>query len=69
MPPKYQNDEQRVMSFDTWCELNGFSRATGQRIVKRGDGPTFIQLSLRRKGVTYAENRRWQQSRTIKTAA
>jgi predicted DNA-binding transcriptional regulator AlpA len=62
-------DDDRVMSFDDWCNLNGFSRSTGQRIVASGKGPRFIQLSEKRKGVTVGENRRWQQSRVIETAA
>jgi predicted DNA-binding transcriptional regulator AlpA len=62
-------DDDRVMSFDDWCKLNGFSRSTGQRIIASGQGPQFIQLSEKRKGVTVGENRRWQQSRVIETAA
>jgi hypothetical protein len=62
-------DDDRVMSFDDWCNLNGFSRSTGQRIVAGGNGPRFIQLSEKRKGVTIGENRRWQQSRLIAPAA
>ncbi|WP_235939940.1 helix-turn-helix transcriptional regulator [Bradyrhizobium hipponense] len=59
----------RVLSFDDWCKLNGFSRSTGQRLIAAGNGPQFIKLSERRKGVTVAENRRWQASRLIETAA
>jgi hypothetical protein len=62
-------DDDRVMSFDDWCKLNNFSRSTGQRIIGAGKGPQFIQLSEKRKGVTVGENRRWQQSRVIETAA
>ena len=62
-------EDDRVMSFDEWCKLNCFSRSTGQRIVAAGNGPTFIKLSERRKGVTVAENRRWQASRLIEAAA
>jgi hypothetical protein len=62
-------DDDRVMSFDDWCNLNGFSRSTGQRIVAGGKGPRFIQLSEKRKGVTIGENRRWQESRVIEPAA
>jgi predicted DNA-binding transcriptional regulator AlpA len=62
-------DDDRVMSFIEWCELNGFSRSTGQRIIASGKGPRFIQLSEKRKGVTFGENRRWQGSRLIETAA
>jgi hypothetical protein len=62
-------DDDRVMSFDDWCKLNGFSRSTGQRLIASGNGPQFIQLSEKRKGVTVGENRRWQQSRIIESAA
>ena len=62
-------DDDRVMSFDDWCKLNNFSRSTGQRLIASGNGPRFIQLSEKRKGVTVAENRRWQASRLIDTAA
>jgi hypothetical protein len=37
--------------------------------IAAGKGPRFIQLSERRKGVTVGENRRWQESRLIETAA
>jgi hypothetical protein len=62
-------EDDRVMSFDDWCKVNSFSRSTGQRLVAGGEGPAFIQLSARRKGVTVGENRRWQASRLIETAA
>jgi hypothetical protein len=62
-------DDDRVMSFDDWCNLNGFSRSTGQRIVAGGNGPRFIKLFEKRKGVTIGENRRWQESRVIEPAA
>jgi predicted DNA-binding transcriptional regulator AlpA len=62
-------EDDRVMSFDDWCKLNGFSRSTGQRLIASGKAPQFIQLSEKRKGVTVGENRRWQQSRVIETAA
>lgn len=56
-------EDDRVMSFEQWCKLNGISRSTGQRIIASGKGPRFIQLSEKRKGVTIGENRRWQRSR------
>lgn len=59
-------DEDRIMSFAKWCEFNGFSRTTGWRICKAGDGPEFVQLSAGRVGITYRANREWQQSRIIK---
>jgi hypothetical protein len=62
-------DDDQVMTFDQWCKLNCFSRSTGQRLIASGEGPQFIQLSEKRKGVTVGENRRWQKSRVIETAA
>ena len=61
------SDDDRVMSFAQWCGVNGFSKSTGLRICKNGDGPQFIRLSVGRIGVTRGENRRWQQSRLIKS--
>jgi hypothetical protein len=56
-------DDDRVMSFALWCEVNGFSPATGRRLRQAGKGPVFTQLSERRIGVTVRNNRLWQQSR------
>lgn len=53
----------RVLSFIQWCELNGFSRATGQRLIRSGLGPVITQLSDRRIGITVANNAAWQASR------
>lgn len=64
-----QPDDDKVLSFGDWCNLNGISESTGQRIIARGEGPRFIRLSAKRKGVTVGENRRWQQSRQIESAA
>ena len=58
-----------VLSFDEWCRLNGFSRSTGQRLIKAGKGPQLVQLSARRIGVPMEEHRRWLASRLIETAA
>ena len=57
-------DDDRVLSFRQWCELNGFSRDTGLRLRKSGRGPVFTQLSDRRIGVTVANNRAWQEWRS-----
>jgi hypothetical protein len=62
------NDDQ-VLTFDEWCRINNFSRATGQRLRRNGQGPHFIQLSEARIGVTVGENRRWQKSRLIESTA
>jgi predicted DNA-binding transcriptional regulator AlpA len=58
-----EHDDRRVMSFNQWCELNGFSRDTGRRLIKIGQGPKVLQLSERRIGITIAANRAWQQAR------
>ena len=57
-------DDDRVMSFDAWCHLNGFSIGTGLRLRKAGQGPRFVQLSPRRIGVRVGDNRAWQESRS-----
>jgi hypothetical protein len=56
-------DDHRVLSFRQWCELNGFSPATGRRVIAAGIGPVVTQLSPRRIGITIGFNRAWQQSR------
>jgi predicted DNA-binding transcriptional regulator AlpA len=53
----------RVLSFRQWCEINGISHATGRRIINAGNGPTAVQLSARRIGVTVRANREWQVAR------
>jgi predicted DNA-binding transcriptional regulator AlpA len=56
-------DDDRVLTFQQWCNTNGFSESTGLRLRKAGEGPRFIQLSDRRIGVTNRDNRAWQESR------
>ena len=58
-------DDDRVMSFSAWCQLNNFSQSTGERLRKTGRGPQFVRISDRRLGVTVRENRRWQLSRVL----
>jgi hypothetical protein len=58
----YHPDDHRVLSFRQWCELNGFSPATGRRLIAAGTGPIITQLSPRRIGITIANNARWQES-------
>jgi len=53
----------RVLTFRQWCELNGFSKATGIRLIRRGDGPPVLQLSTRRIGIRESDNAAWQASR------
>jgi predicted site-specific integrase-resolvase len=56
-------DDQRVLTFREWCEVNGFSIDTGRRLRKAGKARPFTQISDRRIGVTVGNNRKWQQSR------
>jgi hypothetical protein len=57
------DNDHCVMSFAQWCAINGFSLATGRRIISAGNGPVLTQLSERRVGVIVANNRTWQASR------
>ena len=41
-------DPDRVLPLPAWCERNGFSEATGRRLIKSGEGPTVTWLSKRR---------------------
>ena len=52
-----------VLPFDIWCRLNNLSPRTGRRILASGNGPRVTQLSSNRIGITYADNRAWQESR------
>jgi hypothetical protein len=47
-----------------WCAVNGFSLATGRRILN-GDGPKppIVQLSPRRIGIRESDNAAWQAAR------
>jgi predicted DNA-binding transcriptional regulator AlpA len=56
-------DDDRVMTKKQWCQLNGFSRDTGDRLIKSGKGPKITQTSDRRIGITVRNNRLWQRSR------
>jgi hypothetical protein len=61
-PLSMLNDAQ-VLTFLEWCALNRISARTGRRILNSGRGPTVVQLSTKRIGVTVGANRLWQQSR------
>lgn len=58
-----QENDHCVLTFRQWCALNGFSEATGRRVVKAGDGPVITELSARRIGVTVGANKTWRKSR------
>ena len=53
----------RVLTFRQWCAVNAFSEATGRRLIKAGDGPRVLQLSVRRIGIRESDNAAWQASR------
>jgi len=56
-------DDDRVLTFNEWCALNGIGKRTGRRILTSGSGPVVTQLSERRIGITVGNNRRWQEAR------
>ena len=58
-------DDDRIMPFKVWCEVNDFSESTGRRLRKAHKGPKFVQTSDHRIGVSVGENRRWQAARRI----
>jgi hypothetical protein len=58
-------DDDRVMTFGEWCQVNNFSEATGRRLRHAGKAAVFVQLSDRRIGCTVRSNREWQESRKI----
>jgi hypothetical protein len=51
----------RVIPFLEWCELNGFSRATGQRLIRTGR-VKVTRLSQRRIGIREDHNAEFQDS-------
>jgi predicted DNA-binding transcriptional regulator AlpA len=64
-----ESHRDRVLSFRHWCEINNFSKATGHRLIKAGDGPPILQLSKRRIGIRESDNAAWQSSRARGAAA
>jgi hypothetical protein len=55
--------DDQVLSFGQWCQLNHISERTGRRILKSGNGPAVVQLSTKRIGITVGANRAWQKQR------
>ena len=53
----------QVLTFHQWCGLNGISERTGSRILAGPNGPSVVQLSAKRIGITVAANSAWQASR------
>src|SRR5262245_46733345 len=54
----------RCLTFNEWCALNGIGQRTGRRILSSGNGPTVTQLSDKRIGITVRANREWQERRS-----
>jgi hypothetical protein len=52
-------DLDRVNSFAEWCKRNGFSKATGRRILQSGNGPVVTRMSQRRFGIRERHNLEW----------
>ena len=52
-----------VMTFLQWCSLNGFSPATGKRLMRARRGPKIVQLSPKRIGIRNIDNDDWQKAR------
>ena len=65
--PRVADDQ--ILTIDQWALLNGISRDTAMRIIKRGNGPVVTQLSTRRIGVSGEADRAWKRSRARSPAA
>jgi hypothetical protein len=61
---EHEHHRDAVLTFRVWCQLNNFSKATGRRIIARGE-IAVLQLSPRRIGIKESENARWQSCREI----
>jgi hypothetical protein len=60
--PAILNDDQ-VLTFGQWCDLNNISPRTGRRVLAAPGRPVVTQLSSKRIGISVKNNRAWQQSR------
>jgi hypothetical protein len=56
-------EDDKILRFRQWCEVNGFSERTGRRVLASGDGPVVTRLSDKIIGVTIGNNRKWQAAR------
>ena len=61
MSPALEDD--KILSFRQWCEINGLAERTGRRVLASGHGPVVTQLSAKRVGISVRNNRAWQASR------
>ena len=62
-PFDMSNDNQ-VLAFLEWCQLNRISERTGRRIIRSGQGPAVVHMSDKKIGVTIGANKLWQQARS-----
>jgi len=60
---EHEHHRDHVLTFHAWCQVNGFSKATGRRIIASGNGPPVLQLSTRRIGIKESANAVWQAAR------
>jgi hypothetical protein len=59
-------DDDEVLTIKEWCALNGFSKSTGERILRgpKPKRPRIVQLSAKLRGITKGANRAWQAARS-----
>ena len=62
-------DDDVVDTFKQWCIDNGFSEATGRRLLASGRGPAIVRLSTRRFGIRRKDNRAWLAANTEQPSA
>jgi hypothetical protein len=60
-------DDDEILTFEEWCELNKISPRTGTRVLAGPDGPIVTRLSAKRIGITRGNNAKWQRSRERRT--
>jgi hypothetical protein len=56
-------EDDKVLSFRQWCEINGLTERTGRRVLASENRPIVTQVSARRIGITVRNNRIWQAAR------
>ena len=57
------DDDDAVLTFKEWCGVTGHSERQGRRIIASGNGPTIIQISDRRIGISRKHHRLWLAQR------
>ena len=66
LPTPTRDDDDEVLTFKQWCQLNGIGERTGRRILAgpKSQRPIITWLSERRMGITRGNNRRWQAAKS-----